>query len=179
MQTETTFAMFVFGLPSDLVKKTSQSAIETVYKSLQEDLTHKIKEDALKYERRLKRKMDDFRYDLKKVRPSITIDSQWETVKSLTSHLQSYDDLEEENRIEAFEKYKKRLEVSLSSHFDLHHILRRRKEDQALMTNMDRVEKEKEGMTRMFLEIQRKRKRIESTRHTLELKKVNVVIKNQ
>ncbi|TPX58374.1 hypothetical protein PhCBS80983_g03167 [Powellomyces hirtus] len=62
------------------------------------------REEKRKAERRLRKKMDAFKSYLKKLSPSITVASEWETVQSQVAGHHDYEGLEEAQRVEVFNK---------------------------------------------------------------------------
>jgi hypothetical protein len=61
-------------------------------------------------ERKIRKKMDAFRHYLKHLSPSINIDDKWQNVRHRCFGPE-YDSLDEEKRIEAFEKFIRRSKV--------------------------------------------------------------------
>ncbi|ORX60771.1 hypothetical protein BCR36DRAFT_314557 [Piromyces finnis] len=103
------FHLFLSKLPSDRLKGIEDSVIQLVYDDCIFKAQMKQREEKKKEEKKLKKKMDMFKYALKKVTPPITIHSTWEEVKPLIETKPESQVLTEENRIEVFNKLIKRL----------------------------------------------------------------------
>jgi pre-mRNA-processing factor 40 len=103
------FPVFLSKLPMDRLKGIEEAVIHLVYDDCVFKSKLKQREEKRKEEKRLKKKMDMFKYVLKKVSPPITIYSTWEEVKPLIETKPESQVLTEENRIEVFNKFIKRL----------------------------------------------------------------------
>lgn len=103
------FPVFLSKLPIDRIKGIEESIIHLVYDDCIYKAKIKIKEEKRKEEKRLKKKMEIFKYTLKKANPPITVTSTWEEIKPRFENKSEFQALQEENRIEVFEKYIKRL----------------------------------------------------------------------
>lgn len=103
------FPVFLSKLPVDRLKGIEEAVIHLVYDDCVFKAKLKQREEKRKEEKRLRKKMEMFRYALKKVTPPITIHSTWEEVKPLIETKPESQVLTEENRIEVFNKFIKRL----------------------------------------------------------------------
>jgi len=103
------FPVFKSKFPMDRIKGIEEAVIHLVYDDYVFKSKLKQREEKRKEEKRLKKKMDMFKYVLKKVTPPITIYSTWEEVKPLIETKPESQVLTEENRIEVFNKFIKRL----------------------------------------------------------------------
>jgi len=103
------FPVFLSKLPADKLKGIEESIIHLVYDDCIFKAKLKQREEKRKEEKRLKKKMEMFKYVLKKVNPPITIYSTWEEVRPLIETKPESQVLTEENRIEVFNKFIKRL----------------------------------------------------------------------
>ena len=70
----------------------------------------RAREEKKHAERKLRRKVDDFKYFLRHLDPPINIDDKWEDVKKRCLGPE-YDALDEEKRVEAFDRVIVRLQV--------------------------------------------------------------------
>lgn len=95
----------------DLVKQIDSQTLKSLYTDLSKTIAIDKSEELRRSEKKNRRRMDDFRYDMKKIEPSIKLDSKWEDVKLNCTKLEYYNVLSEEMKIEAFEKYLRRLKV--------------------------------------------------------------------
>jgi hypothetical protein len=71
------------------------------------------REERKRKERKQRKRMDYFKQYLKELYPPLTKDSTWEKVKGIVRHSEEYQDLEESQRVEVFEKVIQRLKVCL------------------------------------------------------------------
>lgn len=73
---------------------------------------HRLKEEKRRQERKLRKKMDALRYAMKHLDPPVNAEDTWEVVMPRIEHLPEYQAIDSEQaRIEAFEKFIKRLKV--------------------------------------------------------------------
>jgi len=103
------FPVFLSKLPADRIKGIETSIIHLVYDDCIFKAKLKQREEKRKEEKRLKKKMEMFKHVLKKVSPPITIYSTWEEIKPLIETKPESQVLTEENRIEVFNKFIKKL----------------------------------------------------------------------
>ena len=67
------------------------------------------REERKRKERKQRKRMDYFKHYLKELYPPLTKDSTWEKVKSIVRHSEEYQDLDESQRVEVFDKVIQRL----------------------------------------------------------------------
>lgn len=108
---ETSHASFIESIASPILDHVPTTSLLIIYKSIQSNLRHAAREEEKKLEKKMRRRMDDFRYAMRKCDPVITLSSKWEDVKDTTEKFEEYAGLSETHRIEAFEKYLRRLKV--------------------------------------------------------------------
>ncbi|KND04497.1 uncharacterized protein SPPG_00225 [Spizellomyces punctatus DAOM BR117] len=100
------FSSYVEGAQLGSVSATTLRLIfdEQIDRALMQE-----KEDKRRSEKKIRKKMDAFKYVLKKLDPSITIDSSWNKVEPFVKSTSEYNTLDESQRVEVFNKYLARL----------------------------------------------------------------------
>ncbi|KAI9472345.1 MAG: hypothetical protein EXX96DRAFT_653476 [Benjaminiella poitrasii] len=94
------------------VKIDPEQNLKLIFDYLQAKSAQRVKDEKRRQEKRLRKKMDNFRHTLKHAvkQPSIQIEDVWEMVKPRVEHLNEYKELEDDNlRQEVFDKFIKRL----------------------------------------------------------------------
>ncbi|KAI7861177.1 hypothetical protein BDC45DRAFT_429679 [Circinella umbellata] len=95
---------------NDLMERTVPSNVKIIFDHLQNKAAQRLKEEKRRQEKKMKKKIDALRHAMKYVDPVINIDDSWETVRSRIENLPEYEAIEnEQQRIEAYEKFIKRL----------------------------------------------------------------------
>ncbi|KAG0166822.1 hypothetical protein DFQ28_006852 [Apophysomyces sp. BC1034] len=109
---ETTYEEYnvIVSRDEQVDQKVPEDNIKYIFQHLQSKAAHRLKEDKRRQEKKLRKKMDAFRHALKRLEPSISVESTWSDVRSKADALPEFQDIEdEENRVEAFNKFIKRL----------------------------------------------------------------------
>ena len=87
---------------------------------LQNKAAHRVKEEKRRQEKKIKKKIDALRHALKHLDPAINVEDSWDTVRPRIENLSEYQAIEaEQHRIEAYEKFIKRLKVVDKNHLTL------------------------------------------------------------
>ncbi|GAA5812495.1 hypothetical protein MFLAVUS_005951 [Mucor flavus] len=84
--------------------------LKFIFEHLQVKAAQRLKDEKRRQEKKLRKKLDIFKYALKHVDPPITVEDTWETVKPRLQVLEEYNEIEQEElKQEVFEKYLNRL----------------------------------------------------------------------
>ncbi|KAI8388869.1 uncharacterized protein BYT42DRAFT_561565 [Radiomyces spectabilis] len=84
--------------------------MKIIFEHLQNKAAHRQKELRRKQEKKMRKRMDALRYAMKHLETAINVEDTWESVRPRLEQLPEFQDIEEEQyRIEAFDKYIKRL----------------------------------------------------------------------
>ncbi|KAI8816324.1 uncharacterized protein EV422DRAFT_509905 [Fimicolochytrium jonesii] len=103
------FSQLVLSLDETHSVNIKPTTIHFVYEETMERATALEKEAARKAEKKLRRKKDDLKYDLKHLVPAVGVDEAWEAVKERIRESSAYEALEEAQRVEVFQKFIARL----------------------------------------------------------------------
>ncbi|KAI8332508.1 hypothetical protein EDC96DRAFT_555435 [Choanephora cucurbitarum] len=109
---ESTFEDYLNALEVDshIKQEVNEDNLRFIFEHLQAKAAQRVKDEKRRQEKKLRKKLDIFRYILKHLQPPIQLEDSWETVKPRVEYLEEYKDIEsEEAKQEVFEKYLKRL----------------------------------------------------------------------
>ncbi|KAJ1548729.1 hypothetical protein HK405_016052, partial [Cladochytrium tenue] len=87
----------------------SKITLKLVFDEFMSKAVAKQKEERRRQERRTRKKMDAFKYTLKKLTPPVAPGAQWAEVRELVKDSAEFGDLDEEQRVEVFERFLRRL----------------------------------------------------------------------
>ncbi|KAF7720876.1 hypothetical protein EC973_005885 [Apophysomyces ossiformis] len=110
--TETSYEEYLAIISQDeqISQKVPEENVKYIFQHLQNKAEHRLKEEKRRQEKKLRKKMDALRHALKRLEPPVSLESEWKDIRPRAETLPEFQDIEdEENRVEAFNKFIKRL----------------------------------------------------------------------
>lgn len=115
---DTTFEEYLQAAELDnrVREEVNQDNLRFIFEHLQLKAQQRLKDEKRRQEKKMRKKLDIFRHALKHaLQPPIQLDDTWETIKPRVEHMGEYHDIEDEGlKQEVFDKYMKRLKVSVT-----------------------------------------------------------------